>query len=426
MPAPIGKPPNPFSTTFVKGGQGAGKFKGPSEGPADPLVGSMLAERYLILEKIGSGGMGNVYLAEDSRLGKKVAVKVLPRYFASQPEVARRFVQEAKLAPRIEHENIIDVTDLGSTQEGVPFFVMEHLKGQDLSEAIIGTGVLGWNSCTKDILMQICRALSAAHAKGIIHRDMKPENVYIVERSDGSVFIKILDFGIAKLIEQAHDEVILEGESGLPAAGPRATRPGMVMGTPHYMAPEQAAGRAVDHRADIYAVGTLIYEMVTGRVPFDLEGRDAEPMHIVEAKKARPAKRPGERFPLLRIPKELEDVMMKALEMDPCERFQSIEELEGALSGVNLPQEENAQPAAIGARGIVPGSYSVMGHQAITDAERGRGGARRRRILLAAIALAAAGAVAGNAFYPELIDRLMPVERVAPPDARPQDSGNKD
>jgi serine/threonine protein kinase len=405
---PEKKPPgsSAVAPTFhrVKGGPDAAPFRGkaPMAG-ADDLVGTMLSERYMIMEKIGQGGMGNVYLGQDSRLGKKVAIKVLPTYFVDAPEISRRFVQEAKVAPRIDHENIIDVTDLGTTPDGVPFFVMEYLKGADLSVSLYNEGPMKWGEKTRDVFLQMCRALGAAHEKGIIHRDMKPENVFLVDRSDNRAFIKIFDFGIAKLIAQAREE------EAVPARPPedggrvsRNTNAGVVMGTPHYMAPEQARGEAVDHRVDIYAMGAIMYEMLSGHVPFELaekEGPLADAHRILDMQKNMQPVPMSEKYPSIGIPPEVEAVVMKALVKDPAARFQSIKDMEDAIAACAYepdeqpPQSSTALPAV--PRAVRPASLSLRGYHEIRKMEA----ARRSRVVRLAFAgaLIVAAAVATGA-----------------------------
>lgn len=387
-----------------------GKFKAPQA--PDKLVGCMLAERYMVQEKIGEGGMGTVYLAEDTKLGKKVALKVLPKYLAAMPSVTQRFVQEAKVAPRIEHENVIDVTDLGTTPDGIPFFVMEYLKGIDLYQAM-GSGAGGWTKRNAEIMLQVCRALSAAHEKGVIHRDMKPENVFLPERSDGSVFVKLLDFGVAKLLE--HARVLEEDENRVliteTLTDARMTQAGVIMGTPAYMAPEQAKGADVDHRADIYAVGTIMYEMVCGAVPFEPEGYEGmmRARMILEMQVSAEPAPPGKRRPDLKLPPDLEAVIMKALRKNPDERFQSMKEMEEAIAAVPVPGESQNGKAK---KEIRMGSLSVLGYREMKKAQKARK-ARLRNIVVAA-ALAALAALAGlsYAFRHSIAERMHPPERM--------------
>ena len=175
----------------------------------DPLLGATIADRYKVIKKLGEGGMGAVYLAQHMVLEKHVALKVLHGEFARKQDLVERFMQEAKAASRIRHENVIDISDFGATPDGLVFFAMELLQGHDLHEEIararLSGHLLPW-SRTKKIFLQICAALSAAHARGIIHRDLKPENVYLVEFLGAPDFVKLLDFGIAKLTDVSSEE----------------------------------------------------------------------------------------------------------------------------------------------------------------------------------------------------------------------------
>ncbi|HSK04894.1 MAG TPA: serine/threonine-protein kinase [Kofleriaceae bacterium] len=216
---------------------------------ADPLIGQTLAGRYHVERRLGAGGMGAVYLATHDVLEKQVALKVLHGELGRRPELVERFMQEAKAASRIRHENVIDISDFGTTPDGHVFFAMELLDGRDLHEEIARARLAGellpWPR-SKRIFLQICGALAAAHRHGIIHRDMKPENVYLIEFLGDPDFVKLLDFGIAKLTE-------VEGSDR------KLTRTGMLFGTPEYMAPEQARGEPIDLRVDVYAMGCILF-----------------------------------------------------------------------------------------------------------------------------------------------------------------------
>ena len=227
----------------------------PSPPTDDPLIGKVLSERYRIVRKIGEGGMGAVYQAEHALIEKKIALKILFQDLTRRPDLVARFLQEAKSASRIGHENIIDISDFGQSPDGLVFIAMEYLDGQDLGKLLKQTGAMHWERA-RPILMQIAKGLRAAHGNGIIHRDMKPENVYLIQRDGRPDFVKVLDFGIAKIINA--DE----------AAVRALTQTGMIFGTPEYMSPEQAQGSPPDHRVDIYAVGCIMYHMLTGQVPF--------------------------------------------------------------------------------------------------------------------------------------------------------------
>ena len=201
----------------------------PSPPSDDPLIGRVLSERYRIIRKIGEGGMGAVYQAEHALIEKKIALKILFQDLTRRPDLVARFLQEAKSASRIGHENVIDISDFGQLPDGLVFIAMEYLDGMDLGRALKTQGPLHWNRA-RPILMQIAKGLRAAHGNGIIHRDMKPENVYLIQREGRPDFVKVLDFGIAKIINPDETDA------------PRLTQTGMIFGTPEYMSPEQAQG----------------------------------------------------------------------------------------------------------------------------------------------------------------------------------------
>ena len=301
----------------------------------DPLLGQTLAGRYLISKKLGEGGMGAVYLATHNLLEKQVALKVLHGEFARKPDLVERFMQEAKSASRIRHENVIDISDFGSTPEGLVFFAMELLKGHDLHEEVararLASQLLPWER-SKKIFLQICAALNAAHALGIVHRDLKPENIYLVDFLGEPDFVKLLDFGIAKQTEVA------EGDRKL-------TKTGMLFGTPEYMSPEQARGESViDARVDVYAMGCILYQLVTGRVPFEAENfMGVLSLHLTEP----PAVIAPEIFDSIGAPRALWGVIDQALAKDRNVRFASIEELARAVrrvSGDKVTAPVVAQP----------------------------------------------------------------------------------
>jgi serine/threonine-protein kinase len=284
----------------------------------DPLLGQTLAGRYYIQRKLGEGGMGAVYLASHNVLEKALALKVLHGELARKPDLVERFIQEAKSASRIRHENVIDISDFGSTPEGTVFFAMELLTGHDLHEEVARARLDGqrlpWER-SKRIFLQVCSALSAAHALGIIHRDLKPENIYLIERLGEPDFVKLLDFGIAKQTEVA------EGDRKL-------TRTGMLFGTPEYMSPEQARGDNVDARVDVYAMGCILFQLVTGRVPFEAENfMGVLSLHLTEPP---PAISP-ESLDMIGAPRVLAQVIERALAKDRNQRYSSIDELARAV-----------------------------------------------------------------------------------------------
>ncbi len=269
---------------------------------------------YLIKSKLGAGGMGTVYLCEHPLIGKKVALKVLHDEMAANPSVVERFFQEAKAAADIGHDNIIDVIDFGRLQiEGkeVVYLMMEALTGESLSHRLHTKGVSIGE--TLQIVSTCCSALAASHAAGIVHRDIKPENIHLCVRGSNHNFVKVLDFGIAKLTH-------LSGSSS-------RTRVGAMLGTPAYMSPEQCEGKGqVDHRADIYALGVVMYELLTGRVPFLGEGYG----EVLVQHMTRAPEPPSKLNPA--VTPEIEAIVLHALEKDRGNRFQTMDEMGAALA----------------------------------------------------------------------------------------------
>ena len=285
----------------------------------DKLVGQTLDGRYFVEKKIGEGGMGVVFSARHAVIERPLAIKVLKREVMRDTATIQRFVREAKAASRIGHPNIVDVTDFGTTPDGMTYSVMEYVHGDTLGGALRAAAPFPAHRAVK-IAAQIARALGAAHDKGIIHRDLKPENVFLINRDGRTDFVKIVDFGIAKVAPP-------QGS----AAEPRLTRAGSVFGTPEYMAPEQAAGRGdTDGRVDIYALGIILYEMVTGRVPH----RGDSMVRTLAMQMLDPVEPPSKVRPDLPIPPELEQVILTALAKKREARYQTMGELLAALEKV--------------------------------------------------------------------------------------------
>ena len=290
---------------------------------------------YHLLRVLGRGGMGTVYEGEHVYIGKKVAVKVLHPKFSKYEDAVKRFLREARAASSINHPNIVDVTDFGPMDDGGVFFVMEHLEGASLEDIIDQNGALPLHRAL-NVANQLSLALAAAHDKGIIHRDLKPENImlipkpgrrdlikktakpgapqYVIEKEDKYDFVKILDFGIAKVLKR--DET-----------SPSQTLAGAVFGTPEYMSPEAARGKEVDLRADVYSVGVILYDMMTGRPPFEADAAaEVLAMHINQN-----PPRPLEVSPNLEITEAAENLVMRAMEKDPDKRHQDMDEFREEL-----------------------------------------------------------------------------------------------
>jgi eukaryotic-like serine/threonine-protein kinase len=269
---------------------------------SDLAPGAKVGE-YVVDRKIAEGGMGSVYAGHHPVIGKRVAVKVLAPHCASIPDLVRRFVEEARAVNKIGHPNIIDIFSFGTLADARPFFVMEFLDGASLAQRMDAGDMTATE--TRRILRQICSALEAAHRAGIIHRDLKPENVWIAAPAHEDSFAKVLDFGIAKLLDN-------------PAG--KSTQTGAAMGTPRYMAPEQCMGRAVDHRADIYSLGIILYEMFAGVVPFQGETFG----ELIYQQMSETPEPPSKHRPM---EPELERLILMCLEKDPAKRPESAKEL---------------------------------------------------------------------------------------------------
>jgi len=269
-------------------------------GDLDP--GAKIGE-YVVDRKLAEGGMGSVYSGHHPVIGKRVAVKVLSAQCAHIPDLVRRFVEEARAVNKIGHPNIIDIFSFGTLADARPFFVMEYLEGANLAERLEKGDLTAGE--TRRLLRQICGALEAAHRAGIVHRDLKPENIWVAAPAHEDSFAKVLDFGIAKLLDN-------------PAG--KSTQTGAAMGTPRYMAPEQCMGRPVDHRADIYSLGVILYEIFAGIVPFRGESFG----ELIYQHMSEPPEPPSRHRPM---DPELERIILACLEKDPAKRPESAKEL---------------------------------------------------------------------------------------------------
>ncbi len=297
-------------------------------------MGRLVEGRYRILRKLGEGGMGAVFLAEHVKLHKQVALKVVHPEFARIEEMAERFAREARASALLDHPHVVAATDYGTLPEGGAFLVMQLVRGRSLHDLLSTHGALPWPRAT-EIGAQIADALAAAHAAGIVHRDVKPDNVLVEELDDGSWFARLLDFGIARLTAESTERDT--------EANRQLTRVGTVMGTPGYMAPEQALGEPVDARADLYALGVLLWEACTGRPPFG----DLEELSTIVTKQLTeappPPEPPADRPPLPPTLRELLARLMAGRPQDrPAEAARVRDTLRNVLHGNASPDPAKA------------------------------------------------------------------------------------
>jgi serine/threonine-protein kinase len=279
---------------------------------ADPLIGLVIDNRYRIIDLVGRGGMGAVYRVEHAKMGKIMAMKLLHGELSRDTDIARRFRREAQAVSQLSHPNTVSVFDFGAYQ-GLMYLVMEYIDGKDLSEVLRVEGPLTPRRVV-DILIQVCSGLIEAHGKGIVHRDLKPENIIVSRTQDGLEFAKVVDFGLAEL--------------RFSKSRTRITAQGSLVGTPFYMSPEHIRGESVDARTDIYALGAVMFKLLTGEPPFSAP----TPMGIITKHLVDPVEPPSRRYPQLNLPPEADAIVLKAMSKSPDERYASAEEMRRALA----------------------------------------------------------------------------------------------
>jgi serine/threonine protein kinase len=306
---------------------------------------------YRITAKLGAGGMGEVFLAEDTRLERKAAIKFLPAEMAADPERRQRFLIEAKAASALNHPHVCVVYDVGETDDGLPFIAMEFVEGQSL-DAVVKQGPLEIGRIA-EIAVQVVDALDAAHTSRIVHRDIKPANISLNERGQ----VKVLDFGLAKRMPQESDDVLASTDIM------RQTQSGQILGTPSYMSPEQALGKDVDHRTDLFSMGVVLYQLSTGQLPFTGFNFSEIVNKIIHAQPSAIARLNYD------VPPELERITLKCLQKSPDRRYQSARELLVDLR--NLVRELEHGPAASESRlfNRIEATQSFVGHRGEIAAE---------------------------------------------------------
>jgi len=281
---------------------------------ADPLLGAVLLEQFRVEERIGVGGMGTVYRAHQTTIGRDVAIKVLRAELARDEQAVARFEREARLCTALDHPNLVRVFLSGRLPDGRLYIVMELLQGRSLADELDDQGPPSLER-TVVMIMKLCAGLGAVHAAGIVHRDIKPENVYLVQRGRDSDFVKLVDFGVAR---------VLEGEG----VGPTTTQSGRVFGTATYISPEAATGDETDHRSDIYSLGVLSYQLLTGELPFEGSTAGAVLMQHVHNEPP-PLHEKGRGAD---VPDDVAQVVMRALSKEPGARQQTVAEFLDSLA----------------------------------------------------------------------------------------------
>lgn len=317
----------------------------PSPSPEDPelvSIGSLLDGRYRVESVLGTGGMGKVYKAEHTGIGRTVAIKVLHSRLGGSKEAAQRFQREAIASGRLDHPNIVNVSDSGALEDGSLYLVMEALEGEPLGNRLARDGRIPWREALV-IIRGVLAGLQHAHDKGVVHRDIKPDNIFLA-RKDTDLVVKVLDFGIAKLYAGNADD-------------PATTRAGLTVGTPAYLSPEQAVGGAITPATDLYSTSIVLYEMLVGRPPFV----DDDPLAMLTAHVSRDAPPFAEIAPDLQVPPGLEDVITRGLAKISAERISSATDYVQMLddvaraAGVELPM----MPRMSGQLSIPSGPHSI-------------------------------------------------------------------
>jgi serine/threonine-protein kinase len=289
---------------------------------SDPYLDQEVAGQFRIVEKIGKGGMGSVYKAEQPDMNRYVAIKILHSRYLSRTDLVSRFRREARAMSQLSHPNTARVYLYGQLDDGACYFVMEHLVGRNLAQLVRAEGAMDPVRAMR-IMIQVCGALEEAHQVGIVHRDLKPENIFVTSQGGIQDYPKVLDFGLAKV-----------GERQMSPHSMVLTQQGMVFGTPEFMSPEQARGKTLDARSDIYSLGIILYELLTGKLPFEAKQPiEYIQLHVTATPMPLSERRQGATFPA-----GLEEIVMKALAKEPEDRYATAAEFGSALEGVLLAE----------------------------------------------------------------------------------------
>jgi serine/threonine-protein kinase len=355
--------------------------------PATNLVGQVIADRYHVVKKLGEGGMGQVYLAEHVKMGRRSAIKVMNPSLTHDPDAVARFNREAANASRITHPNVCAVYDFGETPDGLIYLAMEFVEGAPLTDLLGRDGALPLGRAVR-IFRQVADALQAAHDLGIVHRDLKPDNIMLTKGRDGADVVKVVDFGIAKAV-------------GGDEAGQKVTKTGLVVGTPEFMSPEQLSGDKVDGRSDLYSLALVFFRMLTGKLPFEATSVQET---MIKRLTDEPVKLAASR-PDLAFPTGLQEVLDAALTRAPADRYQSVAKFAADVAAVVGTTLEGAPLPAT--RADADGKTELMEAPPPRAPARKRSGsatkvmtpARKRSllpILLGAIVLLGGGAAAAK------------------------------
>ena len=307
---------------------------------ADPYIGRQIAGQFRVVQRIGSGGMGSVYKAEQPEMNRFVAIKILHPKYLARPDLVSRFRREARAMSHLSHPNTARVFLFNQLEDGACYIVMEYLEGQNLAQLVRAEGPMD-PARAINVIIQVCGALEEAHRVGIIHRDLKPENIFLTTQGGIADYPKVLDFGLAKVTERE----MRPGSLIL-------TQEGMVFGTPEFMSPEQTQGETLDRRSDIYSLGLILYELLTGKLPFDAH----QPMDFISLHINSQPIPLGERVPGRTYPPGLQDVILKALGKRPEDRFESAAEFAMALRACVEPIVTGAMRALPSQPGIANSS----------------------------------------------------------------------